>query len=195
MAERLATEYVKTSLLCTEADLKKLVQCFAEHQIMLQVKVLENGSQEVVLEDGAHEEIVLRFEKQAHWFVCEGSCRFKQLNAANAMRKIVAMLKGDAVVHRIYPNYTVIYQYEQGKVVRIVEEANGTERLIFERKDRIHQLERLFNRRQVESRIQAVKQEINLLLDLRNMTSDPAETASIDNELRKLTHTLFVLEA
>ena len=36
---------------------------FVDHQVTLQVKVLENGNQEVVFQDGAGQEIVLSFEK------------------------------------------------------------------------------------------------------------------------------------
>ena len=52
MAQRLATEYVKTCLQLTEADMLKFFQMFVDHQVTLQVKVLENGNQEVVFQDG-----------------------------------------------------------------------------------------------------------------------------------------------
>ena len=39
MAKRLATEYVKTCLVLTEAEMLKFVQIFADHQVQLQVKV------------------------------------------------------------------------------------------------------------------------------------------------------------
>lgn len=195
MAQRLATEFVKTSLYCTEADFTKLTQCFAEHHIRMQVKVLENGSHEIVLEDESGGEIVLKFQKQADGYRCEGGCFIRNLKLANAMRIVVASFRGDAVMKRIYSNHTIIYYYTQGTVAKIVESANGQQRLIFERKDTAGQLEQLFRRRQIESRIETVRREINELLDLRNVLQRDDETAIIDYRLRKLTHDLFVMEA
>ncbi len=64
MANRLATEYVKTCLQLTEAEMDSFIRMFKDHGASMQVKVLENGNQEVVLQDDAGEEIVLSFERK-----------------------------------------------------------------------------------------------------------------------------------
>ena len=57
------------------------------------------------------------------------------------MRKAVSVFHGDAVVNRIYPNYTMNYSYVQGAVHKIVEHAGGNTRVVFEYKDTLGQLE------------------------------------------------------
>src|SRR5437879_5379271 len=111
MAQRLATEYVKTCLVLTEAEMLKFVQIFADHQVQLQVKVYENGSQDVVIQDGSDDEIVLSFERMDCKYVFTGSCRLNSLNLVNIMRKAVAEFKGSALVNRIYSSYTMVYLY------------------------------------------------------------------------------------
>lgn len=195
MAMRLATEYVKTYMQLTEAEMAKFIQLFAEHQASLQVKVLENGSQEVVLEDDANAEIVLSFEKVGQDYVCQGRCTFLNRKLVNAMRQAVSLFKGDAVVHRMYVGYTMIYTYQRGSVVKIVERKGAAEKVIFEYKDTAGQLELLFRKQETEREIATIRSQVNALLDLRNTTREFAVRGQIDLRLSQLSHRLFVLEA
>ncbi|MCZ8513321.1 non-ribosomal peptide synthetase module [Paenibacillus filicis] len=195
MAMRLATEYVKTCLQLTEAEMAMFIQMFVDQEASLQVKVLENGSQEVVLLDDAGQEIILSFEKEIDLYVCRGTCRITNKNLVNVMRKAVSEFKGDAVVHRIYPSYTMEYTYKQGAVVRIVEKSAAADKIIYEYKDTIGQMEQLYQNKAVEQEIDAIKAQINGFLDLRNQLEDPIVREQIDGRLQKLTHRLFVLEA
>ncbi|MDQ1912367.1 non-ribosomal peptide synthetase module [Paenibacillus sp. GD4] len=195
MANRLATEYVKTCLQLTEAEMAKFIQLFVDHGAALQVKVLENGNQEVVLLDDAGQEVVLSFERKMNLYVCQGTCRITNRKLVDGMRKAVSAFKGDAVVHRIYSSYIMEYTYKYGAVVRIVEKRAEGEKLVFEYKDTLGQLEQLFRKNEVEQEIQAIHAQINSLLDLRNEFGDDAVREQIDGRLKKLTHRLFVLEA
>ncbi|MFD0678834.1 MULTISPECIES: non-ribosomal peptide synthetase module [unclassified Paenibacillus] len=195
MAMRLATEYVKTCLQLTEAEMAMFIQMFVDHQASLQVRVLENGNQEVVLLDDAGQEIVLSFERKLGVYVCQGSCRITNKNLVNLMRKAVSSFKGSATVHRLYETYTMIYEYEHGTVVKIVEYKEGTDKVIYEYKDTIGQLNKLFLRNEVEQEIGRIRLQINHLLDLRNDIQELAVREQIDARLQKLAHELFVLEA
>ncbi|TDF97750.1 non-ribosomal peptide synthetase module [Paenibacillus piri] len=171
------------------------IQMFVNHQASLQVRVLENGNQEVVLPDDAGQEIVLSFERKLGFYICQGSCRITNRKLVDLMRKAVSSFKGSAVVHRIYAAYTMIYEYERGTVVKIMESKNGNEKVIYEYKDTVGQLEQLFQNDAVEREISRIKLTINQLLDLRNDLQDEAVREHIDDRLQKLTHELFVLEA
>ncbi|MEI7025218.1 non-ribosomal peptide synthetase module [Paenibacillus sp. y28] len=195
MAQRLGTEYVKTCLNLSEADLGRLFKLFSEENVQQRVKVFENGSQEVVLHDDAGEEIVLAFERRHGRYVCEGACRMKSTKLVNAMRKAVAAFKGDAVVRRHYTGYHMDYVYAAGSVVRITEVKQDAIKLVYEYKDTLGQLERLFNKRAAEQEITLVQQDIDFLLDQRNLVTEPERMQEIDAELTRLTHRLFVLEA
>lgn len=195
MGQRLATEYVKASLQLTEAQMSKFLHCFAEQQIHSQVKVLGNGDQEIVLEDGAGEEIRLPFQRKADYYVCETSCRLVKPKLTNAMRKAMSAFKGNAIVNRIYKGYTMEYRYAQGNVERIIEHTNDSDRVIFEYKDTVGQLQMLYTQRQVEYRIENIQHEINELLDQRNQAIAPSDVARIDEQLKYCTQQLFVLEA
>lgn len=195
MAMRLATEYVKTCLQLTEAEMAMFIQMFVDQQVTLQVKILDNGSQEVVLMDDAGQEIVLSFELHYDTYVCLGSCRIRNKTLVNLMRKAVSNFKGSATVHRIYETYIMVYEYERGSVVRIVESKDGLERVIYEHKDTLGLLETLFRKDEVEQEIVRIKSQVNNLLDLRNDIRELAVREQIDERLSKLTHQLFVLEA
>jgi hypothetical protein len=195
MAKRLATEYVKACLQLTEAEMNQLVKLFADDRIMFHVKVFENGNHEIVIEDDSGKEIVLEFERKQGKYVCEGSCTLKNPLLANLMRKAIATFKGDAVVNRIYSGYKMVYYYERGCVVKIVEVNGEKQRVIYEYKNTLGELETLYRKREVEDEIQRVHARINNLLDRRNHANDPAVRQGIDQSLTKLTHRLFVLEA
>ena len=195
MAQRLATEYVKTCLQLTEAEMFKFFQMFVDHQVTLQVKVLENGNQEVVFQDGAGQEIVLSFEKKSGLYECTGSCRLSNTLLANLMRKAVSEFKGSATVNRIYPSYTMVYYYERGTVVKIEEVKGQLLTVIYEYKDTIGLMQQMFQKREVEQEIEMIYDQINHLLDLRNMLQQQEEHQQIDIRLNELTHRLFILEA
>jgi hypothetical protein len=195
MAHRLATEYVKTCLQLTEDELQQFVSMFVNEQATLQVKVLENGNQEVMLQDDGGLEIVLPFERSSGRYVCEGSCILTNHKLVNAMRKAVARFKGSAVVKRIYTGYTMIYHYEQGAVRKIIELKDGREQVVYEYKDTVGMLERLFRSRNVEMEIERTYMQINQLLDLRNELRGMNLHAHIDERLQHLTKRLFALEA
>ncbi|MGG1555536.1 non-ribosomal peptide synthetase module [Paenibacillus ferrarius] len=196
MAQRLATEYVKTCLQLTEAEMLKFFQMFVDHQLALQVKVLENGNQEVVFQDGADgQEIVLSFEKKSGLYECTGSCRLSNTKLANLMRKAVSDFKGSAIVNRIYSAYTMVYTYAHGTVVKIEEIKGQRVTVIYEHKDTIGLLQQLFNRQEIEQEIEMIHDQINHLLDVRNMLQEPLEHEQVDVRLKELIHRLFVLEA
>ena len=196
MAQRLATEYVKGRLQLTSDEMNQFIRFFGDQHVRLGVRVLEGGNQELVLEDVAGgEEVHLTFERQKDLYVGVLTCRLLKPKLTNAMRKAVSMFKGDAIVHRIYPTYTMVYHYVGGTVKKIIEQSSGRSRLIFEWKDTLGQLERQFNSRLVEQEIRMAQNAINELLDLRNQCASAAEIESIDARLSELTHKLFVLEA
>ncbi len=196
MAQRLATEYVKACLQLTSQEMAKFVRFMGDQNIQMQVRVLENGNHELALVDEAgKEEIRLTFERQHDMFVCVLSCRLIHPRLTNAMRKAVSAFRGDAVVNRIYPAYTMVYHYSKGAVTRIIEQSKGTSRTIFELKDTLGQLERTFSSRQVEAEIERIGCAVNELLDLRNQCRDAGEIREIDERLKHYTQRLFVLEA
>lgn len=196
MAQRLATEYVKAKLQLSALEMSLFVQFFEDLNIHHSVMVLENGNQEVILKDVAErEKIRLVFELHHDVYVCELSCRIVHPRLTNAMRKAIAAFRGDAIVNRIYSTYTMIYHYEEGKVRQIVESSSEGNRVVFEYKDTLGDLERYYRSDFVENKIMLVQDLINELLDLRNQTNDAQQIQHIDEQLREATHQLFVMEA
>ncbi len=113
----------------------------------------------------------------------------------NAMRKAVSVFHGDAVVNRIYPNYTMNYiMYKVPFTKSLNMQAENT-RVVFEYKDTLGQLEAQFRFTDVEQEIQVLQGAINQLLDLRNQCENEGQIAVIDERLRRHTRSLFVLEA
>ncbi|SEM66561.1 non-ribosomal peptide synthetase module [Paenibacillus sp. OV219] len=196
MAQRIATEYVNASLQLTAEEMAGFVRFFEDQHIKQQVRVLENGNHEVVLEDDAgQEEVRLTFEREQDQFVCALTCRIMHPKLTNAMRKAVSVFRGDAVVNRIYPNYMMTYHYTEGTVRKIVEIRGGESRVVFEFKDTIGQLEAAFRIMDVEKEIEVVRGGINQLLDLRNQCKDREQIAIIDERLAQYSRNLFKLEA
>jgi hypothetical protein len=194
MAQRLATEYVKTCLQLTEAELYQFMQLFAEHHITYQVKVFDNGNQEIVFLGDGGEQFVMSFERKGGYYVANGSCRINNIKLANLMRKVISQFKGDAIVNRLYPYYTMVYYYKYGSVSKILEVKDSQERVVYEYKT-AGELEQLFRNKQVEAEIQSIQREINDLLDDRNGVTDEYVHRQIDEQLKELTHKLFILEA
>jgi CMP-2-keto-3-deoxyoctulosonic acid synthetase len=195
MAQRLATEYVKTCLVLTEAEMLKFVQLFADHQVQLQVQVYENGSQDVVFQDDSKDQVILSFERKDCKYVFTGSCRLSSPKLVNIMRKAVAEFKGSAIVNRIYPSYIMVYHYNRGAVMKITESKHASEKIIYEYKDNLEQLKLLFHKQEVEVEIQAINEQINEMLDLRIVSIDSDFVPQIDHRLHLLSHRLFALEA
>jgi hypothetical protein len=196
MAQRVATEYVNASLTLTEAEMPRLISLCEIQQLRLQVFILDNGNQEIVLEDDAGgESIRLTFERVGGEYNCTLTCRVVQLKLTNTLRKLVSSFKGDAVVNRIYPGYTMVYHYIQGMVVRIVE-SNGIHlRTVFEYRDTLGRLESQFKLCSVEEEINRLLGSVNELLDIRNQIEDSQHIAEIDQRLKYHSRLLFALEA
>lgn len=194
MAQRLATVYVKTCLMLSEAEMLGFTGLFQEHQVMFRVQVLEGGGQEVVLKDDGGDDVTLAFDKVAGTYICKGTCTVTGLQLTNLMRKAVSTYKGDAIVHRIFNGYTMVYHYERGSVVKILEMRDGREKPVYEYKDTVGKLERMFRTNEVEQEIRQIHGIVDRLLDLRNESYVSLHPV-IDDRLKKLTHRLFVLEA
>lgn len=195
MAQRLATEYVKASLTLTETEMTQLERMLRDQGIVFRVKVLDNGNQQLVFHEDSGAEVIISFEHRAGIYVSEGSYRLNTMPLANLMRKAVSAFKGNAIVNRIYSNFTMVYYYERGIVVKIVEMNEEYQKTIYEYKNTVGRLEQLFNDQQIEYEILSVRNEINQLLDQRNFTFEVFERSEIDKMLTELTYRLFVLEA
>ena len=155
MAQRIATEYVNASLQLTDEEMAEFIRCFEDQHVKLQVRVLDNGNHEMVLEDDAgREEVRLTFERQQDSYVCVLSCRIDASQADECDAQSGIGFPGDAIVNRIYPNYTMIYHYIQGDVHKIVEHQEDEARVVFEYKDTIGQLEAAFRITDVEHEIE-----------------------------------------
>lgn len=195
MAQRLATEYVKTCLTLTEAEMIQFIQLFDGEEVFLEAKVTDNGSREIVLRDDSGEEVVLTFERSRGRYLCEGSCRVSDPLLANLIRKAVSQFKGDAIVNRIYPAFTMKYVYKRGSVVQISEIVSGKHKLVYEYKDTVGQFERLYRKQHVEQQISQVYSRIDELLDERNRSDSLVGQRNVDEQLTRLAHKLFELEA
>ncbi|WP_123041312.1 non-ribosomal peptide synthetase module [Cohnella candidum] len=196
MAQRVATEYVNANLTVPETDMPRLLALCGAQQLRLQVFVLENGNQEVVLEDDAGgESIRLTFERSEGNYRCRLTCRVVQPKLTNVLRKMVSAFKGDAVVNRIYEGFTMVYHYMQGAVIRIAECKGNAVRTVFEYRDTLGRMEAQFQLCSVEEEIGRLKQSVNELLDRRNRAADPGSIREIDERLKYHSRLLFVLEA
>lgn len=194
MARRLATEYVKASLQLTEMQLIQFLQSTAKQSIIYGVKVLENGNQEVVVEDGQGDEIVFLFEKLGNRYVCITSCRLVHPKLTQVMHKLVATFHGEAVVNRIFTGFIITYYYTDGAVRKIMEH-RGESRVVFEHKNTVVCLSDLYYNDSVETQITNIRKRIDNLLDMRNRFVLVDEVQFIDSELMALAQQLFILEA
>ena len=196
MAQRLATEYVKTRLTLTEAEMIQFIDMLqSEGSLNVTVDTGSLNGRQVVLKDESGEEVVLRFENRRGVFVSEGSCRVSNARLANLIRKAVSRFKGDAIVNRIYPAFTMKYVYRRGSVVQISEIARGKQKLVYEFKDTAGKLEQLYRRDHVEREIADVYSRIDELLDERNRTVEHDALREVDSRLTRLANKLFELEA
>ncbi|MEF2968002.1 non-ribosomal peptide synthetase module [Paenibacillus sp. M1] len=195
MAQRLATEYVNASLRLSEVQMSQFVHKVYDPHVRQMVKVLDNGSQEVVLEDDGGEEVHLPFDRRDGYYVCELSFRLEKPHLTNVMRLLFAAFKGSGMVTRIFNGFMMMYYYQDGRVRKIVEYSRDSYKLVFELKDTLGELHRIYRNNDVEREIERIHGSINTLLDKRIIAEDPEAVTLIDDELRECTRRLFVLEA
>lgn len=196
MAQRVATEYKKLVLELSTLQLQSFIEMFEHAEYGTHVRVFENGETEVVLLDKGRE-LPLSFKLIGHdMYTCEGQYTIHDAKLANQMRLAVRKFKGCGIAHRLYPTYTMVYEYEAGRVKKIVEQREGQEKLVFEYKDTLGDMQRLFEACGVEDEIAWSRLQIDQLLDLRNKRAAQClSTAEIDRRLAELSKQLFVLEA
>ncbi|RUS47624.1 non-ribosomal peptide synthetase module [Cohnella sp. AR92] len=196
MAERVATDYVHATLKLTEAEMPALFALSETQQLRMQVFVLDTGNHELMLEDAAAGESVrMKFERVDGMYVCTLSCKVVMPKLTNFLRKLVSTFRGDAVVNRIYPGFTMIYHYLNGKVIRIAECKGEEVHTVFEYRNTLGLIEEQFKRRHVEQEIGIVRHAVNELLDLRNRSDSESEILEIDERLKHHSRLLFALEA
>ncbi|WP_055105571.1 hypothetical protein [Paenibacillus ihumii] len=195
MAQRLATEYVNASLRLSEVQMSQFIHKVYDPHVRQTVKVLDNGGQEVVLEDDSGEEVHLPFDRKDGYYVCELSFRLEKPHLTNVMRLLFAAFKGSGMVTRIYNGFMMMYYYHEGRVRKIVEYSRDSYKLVYEYKDTVGELQRIYRNNDVEREIEQIHREVNALLDQRFVAQDTAAVQRIDSELRKHTRRLFVLEA
>ncbi|WP_068783123.1 non-ribosomal peptide synthetase module [Paenibacillus phocaensis] len=195
MAQRLATEYVNARMRLTEVQMSQFVHKVYDPHVRQRVKVLDNGGQEVVLEDDGGEEVHLPFERMDGSYVCEMSFRLEKPHLTNVMRLLFAAFKGSGMVTRIYNGFMMMYYYENGRVRKIVEYSRESYKLVFELKDTLAELQSIYRNEAVEQEIESIHTRINQLLDQRFVASQPTVLGQIDDELRNCSRRLFALEA
>ncbi|MFD3260643.1 non-ribosomal peptide synthetase module [Paenibacillus lentus] len=195
MAQRLATEYVNASLRLSEVQMSQFIHKVYDPHVRQRVKVLDNGGQEVVLEDDSGEEVHLPFDRKDGYYVCELSFRLEKPHLTNVMRLLFAAFKGSGMVTRIYNGFMMMYYYQEGRVRKIVEYSRDSYKLVYEHKDTVGELQRIYRNNDVEREIERIHREVNVLLDQRFVAQDSASVQRIDGELRKHTRRLFALEA
>ncbi|MDU4697043.1 MULTISPECIES: hypothetical protein [Paenibacillus] len=194
MAQRLATEYVNASMRLTEVQMSQFVHKVYDPHVRQRVKVLDNGGQEVVLEDDSGEEVHLPFERVDGYYVCEMSFRLEKPHLTNVMRLLFAAFKGSGMVTRIYNGFMMMYYYQEGRVRKIVEYSRESYKLVFEYKDQVAELQQIYRNNDVELEIERIRKDINGLLDQRFIANE-TDVDRIDDELRNCSRRLFVLEA
>ncbi|MRN56202.1 non-ribosomal peptide synthetase module [Paenibacillus monticola] len=195
MAQRLATEYVNATLQMTEFQLNQFLlsadTCYISHR----VKVLGGGEQEIVLEAAAGEEVHLSFERKGNIYVCALSCQVVNPHLNNAVRKLFITYKGTGTVNRIYKGFTMMYYYEQGSVRRISELTQNGCKMVYQHKQSMAEMRRLYQSEAVEREIEELRRKINVLLDMRNVRYLETELIEIDCDLQIIAQRLFQLEA
>lgn len=195
MAQRFATEFVKASIELTEKELTRMVHWFAEQGTTRLLVQTDLCGRKLVFRQEGGEQITFHFRRTSDKFKCEGSYRLQTLPMADVMRKAVSLFKGDAIVNRIYANFTMVYIYERGSVVKIMESQGRNQRVIYDYHNLAGRLERLFAQNRIEREIAGAREAINALLDRRLLAKEEGEKMAIDRELSRWRHRLFVLEA
>lgn len=195
MAQRLATEYVNATLQMTEFQLNQFLlsadTCYISHR----VKVLGGGEQEIVLEEAEGEEVHLSFERKGNIYVCALSCQVVNPHLNNVVRKLFITYKGTGTVNRIYKGFTMMYYYEQGSVRRISELTQSGCKMVYQHKQSMAEMRRLYQSEAIEREIEELRRKTNVLLDMRNVRYLETELIEIDRDLQIITQRLFQLEA
>ncbi len=195
MAQRVATEYKKLVLELQASEMESFIHLFQHAEFETEVRIFENGEKEIVL-FSKEEQLPFSFKLNGNKYTCEGACMIRDVKLANQVRIAVRKFKGTAIAHRIYPTYTMIYYYVSGNVIKIVEQKQDRETIVFEYKDTLGDMQRLFEASGVEDEIKWIRMHIDQLLDLRNKrTILQLPNAKIDRQLNELSHQLFILEA
>ena len=195
MAHRIATEYIKATMQMTDVQMNQFLQSSIASPVNFRVKVMDGGGQEIVLEGESGEEVHLPFERKDGLYVCELSCRLVTPSLTNAVRNLFAASKGSGRVNRIYRGFTMSYDYQDGTVQRIAQLTDDASSLIYEYKNTVGELQRLFESNVTEKEIEAIQRNINDLLDQRLAASSALSIERIDERLRHYNQRLFVLEA
>ncbi|GAA0362766.1 hypothetical protein [Bacillus horti] len=196
MAARLMTEYKQIKIDLDEVQLQKFIEMFQMKGFKTKATVYDNGDigsiQFIFTDQGKEYSIVLQ-QTGATSFKFEGSYRITDWSLAQFIQKAVREFSASALVHRIYKGYKLEYSYKFGKVALIRKIVDSQVNVIYKYDDPVSELQHVFSQQIVERQINEVKQEIDDLLDERNIT-DTNNKTSIDTKLQKLSHKLFILE-
>lgn len=195
MANRIATEYRCMELDLDHHQFQMFTKLFESSQCRTEVRIYENSDPEFILFDEGNEKIPLTFKKVGAHFKYQGSYKIRNWKLAHAMQKAIRDFKGAALVHRIYDKQTIEYHYQNGIVQRIIEMKDNNRRLIYEYKDTLDKIKRLFTEQVVEDHIAWIKLQIDMLLDKRQQTKEKQEQENIDLQLKNLSKELFINEA
>ncbi|MBP2000419.1 hypothetical protein J2Z69_001450 [Paenibacillus shirakamiensis] len=195
MAQRIATEYINASLQLSEVQMAEFIHTVGDPHVRQRIKVLDGGGQEVVLVDDEGEELHLPFDRRDGYYVCNASFRLVKPRITNVVRRLFAAFKGSGIVSRIYEGTNVIYHYEAGRVRKIEEHHGVSTRLVYEYKNTVEELNRLFCSNEVELEIYQIQRGINELLDQRFKPLNEQDIMQIDHQLTLYTQRLFALEA
>jgi len=192
---RLATEYVNATLQMTEFQMNQFLRSADTSFISHRVKVLGAGEQEIVLGATSGEEVHLSFARNGGFYVCVLSCRVVNPHLNNIIRKLFITYKGTGTVNRIYKGLIMRYYYEQGSIRQISEVTADGNKLVYQYKYSLAEMLRLYQSDFVEREIEGLRRDINILLDVRNVTDHESELLEIDVKLNALAMRLFQLEA
>ncbi|KGE18337.1 hypothetical protein [Paenibacillus wynnii] len=192
---RLATEYVNATLQMTEFQMNQFLRSADTSFISHRVKVLGAGEQEIVLGAAGGEEVHLSFARNGGFYVCVLSCRVVNPHLNNIIRKLFITYKGTGTVNRIYKGLVMKYYYEQGSVRQISEVTADGNKLVYQYKYSVAEMLRLYQSDFIEREIAGLRREVNVLLDVRNVTHRESELREIDSNLEALAVRLFQLEA
>ncbi|MEO3946998.1 hypothetical protein [Gorillibacterium sp. CAU 1737] len=197
MAEGTTAVYVRTRLEVTEAELDVLISLFRERRTFPEVRVLENGSQEIAFPQEVRDAgvgPVLEFTKQDNRYVCQVSCRILNARVAGALRLAVARFRGNALIHRFGDGFMMAYEYRKGTVVKITEIKDGETTILYQFQALARELEELFRNDSLEQQIALCRREIDRLLEARSRSSEPEQVALLDRQLVGLAVKLRGLE-
>lgn len=194
MAQRLATEYVNMTLQMRDFQMDQFLLTAGSCYITHRIKVLGGGQQEIVLEADGGEAVHLSVERRGGMHICTVSCRIVNPHLNNAVRKLFITYKGTGTVNRIYQGFTMSYYYESGSVRRILELTPGGSNLIYQHKHSLTEMMKLFKSDAIEREIEALRYEIDHLLDDRLTAGSEDKLNEIDGQLAAAARRLFQLE-